>query len=105
MNRNLDLALFGMFFALSLLMFLAGFAPQIRAGSRWIRLALLVVGPLGMTWAIFCACLRLYQHELGRSTYHMLHDLKIGVGGIAGGMFIVLLLSSEFRALATRKKT
>ncbi len=104
MDRNTHLALFVIALAGSLFMFAFSLAPRGRSASRWIRYAMLLLGPVGVTWALVGIYLLLYQRQLTLSTYHFLYTLKIGVGGIAIGILAVLLLSSEFRALSTRKK-
>jgi len=82
--------------------FFVAFAPEYRSGSSWIRSVHFVLGIIGLVWSALGFLLVFYSSHFTRQTRFALSDWKSHIGGIAIGLLISLVLSSEFRQLASR---
>jgi len=82
--------------------FFVEFAPKYRSASSWIRSVHFVLGIIGLVWSALGFLLVFYSSHFTRQTRFSLSHWKSHIGGIAVGLLISLVLSSEFRQLARR---
>ena len=87
---------------LSLAFLFLAFAPRYRRTSLWLRSVSLVLGIIGPIWSALGFLLLFYSSHFTRQSRVYLFHWKSHISGIAVGLMISLLLSTEFRQLARR---
>ncbi|SRR6266571_736461 len=75
-----------------------------RRGALWARCALLLIGMLGLAYGTLGYFLEHYRASLDYSARAYLDHYRTLVGGIAIGVFVVLLISGQITsAMKTRQ--
>ena len=88
----------------SLWFFFVAFRRKYRGTSQWIRSVNLILAIIGLIWSALGFLLLFYSSHLTSQTRSSLFQWKSHISGIAVGLLISLLLSSEFRQFARRSR-
>jgi membrane associated rhomboid family serine protease len=88
----------------SLWFFFVAFRRKYRGTSQWIRSVNLFLAIIGLIWSALGFLLLFYSSHLTSQTRSSLFQWKSHISGIAVGLLISLLLSSEFRQFARRSR-
>jgi membrane associated rhomboid family serine protease len=88
----------------SLWFFFVAFGRKYRSASQWIRSVNLILAIIGLIWSTLGFLLLFYSSHLTSRTRSSLFDWKSHISGIAVGLLISLLLSSEGRELGRRSR-
>jgi hypothetical protein len=80
----------------SLYLFLAPFRSHGRKYPRWVRIALWMVGPMGVSWSGIRFGLLFAGARLSPDTYHFFEFVHNLLGGMFIGILLLVVISGEF---------